>query len=144
MNEFKPKLIHVAFIQERGQTKTPLFLRQIEPFRFIWFQEDQTGGLNETPVWGGTWEEALSAAYKKWQKDYFKPLNCGFRYTLPERDEVGTNALFHQMVSSYSSMTGVYFDEELSSNCIVNNASVEAREFWNHLQKKDSGYKQLT
>ena len=135
MNQFKPKLIHVACIQVQNQGKKYLLLRQIEPFRYIWFLEDQPGVETETAIWGGTWEEALLAAYKTWWTDYFKTLNCGFRYTLPERDEVGTNALFHQMVSSYSSSSGVYFDEELGSNCIVQFASIEARNFWTRLQQ---------
>jgi hypothetical protein len=132
---FKPKLIHVARIHLQGKGRIYLFLRQIEPYRYIWFREEQAGTEAETPVWGGTAEEALIAAYKAWNHDYIHPLHCGFRYTLPERDEVGTNALFHQMVASYSSMSGIYFDEELGSNCIVQFASVEARNLWKRLQQ---------
>lgn len=135
MNTFKPKLIHIAKIAVQNQGPCLLLLRQIEPFRYIWFKENQPGVESETEIWGGTAEEAIREATKNWQLDEFQPVNCGFRYTLPERDEVGTNALFHQMASSYGSMNGVYFDDELSSNCIVQNASAEARLLWKRLQK---------
>lgn len=129
MSEFKPKLIHAAKIRLANRQIGILFLKQLEPFRFVWFQEEK-----ETEIWGGTCEEAMLAAYKKWRVEEFQPFNCGFRYTLPERDEVGSNALLHQMISSYNSMNGVYFDEELGSNCIVQNASSEARKLWKKLQ----------
>jgi hypothetical protein len=128
MDSFKPKLIHIARIQVQNQGCTYLFLRQLEPYRYVWFLEDTPGKETETPIWSGTAEEALLAAYKAWNLNEIRPVHCGFRYTLPERDEVGTNALFHQMVSSYSSMSGVYFDEEIGSNCIVQFASHEARD----------------
>lgn len=125
------KLIHAAKIQSKGL----LLLRQIEPYRFVWYREIEPPIEEETKVWGGSVEEAIAEGYKIWRQDGFQPLNCGFRYTLPERDEVGSNALFHQMISSYSSMNGVYFDEELGSNCIVQNASLDARKLWKRLQQ---------
>lgn len=135
MNQFKPKLIHVALIRVQNVGRIYLFLRQMEPYRYIWFREEQPGIETETGIWGGTAEEALLAAYRAWRLDDIRTLNCGFRYTLPERDEVGTNALFHQMAASYNSMTGVYFDEELGFNCTVQNASVEAKNLWQRLQQ---------
>lgn len=134
MDQIKPKLIHIARIQLQKQGTVYLFLRQIEPYRYIWFREDQPGIETETIVWGGTIPEALLAGYQAWKLDDIRTLRCGFRYTLPERDEVGINALFYQMAASYSSMSGVYFDEELGSNCIVQFASVEARDLWRRLQ----------
>lgn len=128
-----PKLIHVARIHIQNQGYLYLFLRQLDPYRYIWFRENSPGLESETSIWGGTVEEALLAAYKAWSLDQIQSLPCGFRYTLPERDEVGTNALFHQMVASYTSMTGVYFDNELSSNCIVHFAPSEARDLWKRL-----------
>jgi len=130
----KSKLIHVVRIQIKGKGAIYLFLRQVEPYRYVWFREDQPGLEIETTIWSGTVGDALIAAYKNWLTDDIYSLNCGFRYTLPERDEVGTNALFHQMVASYSSMSGVYFDEELGSNCMVQSASNEARNLWKRLQ----------
>lgn len=130
-----PKLIHVACIRLPQQGLKYLLLRQINPLHYTWFLEEAPGQEKETPTWGVTTEEALLAARKTWSQQEFRTLNCGFRYTLPERDEVGTNALFHQMVASYASMTGVYFDEELGCNCFVQNASLEARNFAKRLQQ---------
>lgn len=121
------KLIHVGLIQIQGKGRVLLFLRQITPQQYIWFQEEKPGVEIETPVQAETIEEALRLAVKAWKKDGYRNINCGFRYTLPERDEHGTNALFHQMAASYNSMNGIYFDEELGNNCIVHNASQEAR-----------------
>lgn len=121
------KIIHVAFIFPEKQKKETLFLRQTEDYRYIWCIRNVSGDWIETSVWAGTAAEAILAGRKFWKIKNFRVLNCGFRYTLPERDEIGTNALFYQMVSSYQSINGVYFDEDLGSNCIVQNASLEAR-----------------
>ena len=135
MDQWNPKLIHVASLRVQNKGALYLFLRQLEPYRYVWFREDQSQQETETSIWGGTPQEAILAAYQAWKFDDFRTLHCGFRYTLPERDEVGTNALFHQMVASYSSMSGIYFDEELGSNCIVQFASIEARDLWKRLLK---------
>lgn len=137
MNKFKSKLIHAARIYEKSLGPIYLFLRQIEPYRYVWFLEDQAGIEIETPIRETTTENAFLAAYQMWSYNNIYLLRCGFRYTLPERDEVGVNALFHQMVSSYSSSSGIYFDEELGSNCIVQFASSEARDLWKRLQRTD-------
>ena len=129
-----PPVIHAAKIWQQNVGCVYLFLRQIEPFRYIWFQEIEPGVEAETPVWGGTTEEAILAARIAWKFDDFSSIRCGFRYTLPERDEVGSSALFHQMVASYTSSSGVYFDEELGSNCIVHFASSEAKSLWKRLE----------
>lgn len=135
MTQPLPKLIHVACIRLPQQGFKYLFLRQIHSLHYTWFLEEASEQEKETPTWGVTIEEALLTARKIWSQQEFRTLNCGFRYTLPERDEVGTNALFHQMVTSYASMTGVYFDEELGCNCFVQNASLEARHFAKRLQQ---------
>lgn len=131
------KLIHVASIRPQKQGIVYLFLKQMDTYRYVWFREDEPGIETETSIWGGTAEEAIAAALKYWKIDLIETLNCGFRYTLPERDEVGHNALFHQMISSYSSSNGIYFDEELGANCTVNNASLEARLLWKRLQENN-------
>ncbi len=100
------------------------------PYRFVWFLRDK-----ETPIVGGNSEEAILLARKQWGEDNFRTLNCGFRYTLPERDEHGVNALYSQMVSSYASMNGIYFDPDLSCNCFVQSASNEARSLMKQLAK---------
>lgn len=126
--------IHAAsmFVQNEGIHY--VFLRKLESYRYIWFRETAFGVETETPIWGGSAEEAILSAYRTWKNEGIRFLHCGFRYTLPERDEVGTNALFHQMAASYSSSNGIYFDEEVSSNCIVQFASTEARDLWKRLQ----------
>lgn len=122
-------LIHVAFISTCKGRET-VYLRMVEPYRFVWFVGDA-----ETSIVGGNPEEAILLARKFWAKDHFRTLNCGFRYTLPERDEHGVNALYSQMVASYASMNGVYFDPDLGCNCFVQNASNEARALMKQLQK---------
>jgi hypothetical protein len=122
-------LIHIGFIQTHKGKET-LYLRMVAPYRFVWFLDEK-----ETSVVGGNSEEAILLARKFWAKDYFRTLHCGFRYTLPERDEHGVNALYSQMAASYASMNGIYFDPDLSCNCFVQSASNEARTLMKHLQK---------
>lgn len=129
MEAAKPlKLIHIASIQVNGRGKCYLFLREKDPQHFVWFD-----GKQETEVSGITVEEALRLARKRWKADEFRTVMCGFRYTLPERDEHGLNALFCQMKESYASPNGVYFDTELGHNCFVNFASQEARDLCKQL-----------
>lgn len=125
--QIEAKLIHIGKIESNQPVPQYLFLRQLGPYHYAWFQPDAQGNEQETPIWGPTTEEAIRLAYRYWKLDNFRTVNCGFRYTLPERDEHGMSALFYQMAASYTSMNGIYFDEEVSSNCIVHNASMEAR-----------------
>ena len=125
-------LIHVGKIGRRL-----LFLRKLTPQHFEWFFWDDQGSETATDIKSINAEEALRLASRTWKEDYFQAMNCGFRYTLPERDEHGNNALFYQMVASYSSPSGVYFDDELGGNCIVHNASLEARQLWNRLKSHE-------
>lgn len=131
----KSPLIHVALIQEFKSGKTLLFLRRLNEGHYAWFKDEGNGKESETPVWGPTIEEAIRLARLFWKEDAFRTIHCGFRYTLPERDEHGNNALFHQMIASYSSMNGIYFDDELGHNCVVHHASNEARSLWQQLQQ---------
>jgi hypothetical protein len=130
------KLIHIGRIQS---TEGPLylFLRQSASEHFIWFKETSSGNAEEeeTEIFGTTINQALSAARQYWRHASFRTVNCGFRYSLPERDEHGCNALFHQMAASYSSSNGVYFDEDLGHNCIIHFASQEAWTLWQDLKK---------
>lgn len=128
MSETSFKLIHVASMIQRDQGLCYLFLRKKEDYHYCWYMKSNESELeNETVVFASTIEEALRLARRTWKEDYFRTLNCGFRYTLPERDEHGMNALYYQMTASYNSMNGVYFDDELGHNCFVQNASIEAR-----------------
>lgn len=131
------KLIHIAYIIDSFGRKKRLLLRKKSDCLFIWFEEDGHHHERETEVSGVNIEKAIYAAKSKWKRDSFYTLNCGFRYTLPERDEHGINALFHQMIASYSSMNGSYYDEEIGNNCFVQNASIEARQLWQHLKSQD-------
>jgi hypothetical protein len=127
-------LIHAAFIQAPKGHSVSLFLRRLNPHTFTWFEQGIDGKESETVISAQTIEEALRLAALAWRSNYFRTLMCGFRYTLPERDEHGINALFYQMVASYSTSNGVYFDEEIGCNCYIQNASDEARKLWKSLQ----------
>lgn len=126
-------IMHIARMQSDGDIYY-LLLRKIDPHTYTWFRLRNSEEVI-TPISSSTIPQAIQLASKQWKEDGFRTVNCGFRYTLPERDEHGCNALFHQMVSSYNSMNGVYFDEELGHNCIVNFASSEGRDLWSKLKK---------
>ena len=131
------KLIHLGRILDNKGNPNYLFLRQKAHDLFTWHQEANANNLEiETAISGSTIEEALRLARKHWQFDSFRTVLCGFRYNLPERDEHGNNALFHQMAASYASSNGVYFDEDLGHNCLVNFASREAQDIWNKLKQE--------
>lgn len=120
------KLIHIAQIQKPQKGKRYLFLRKNESDSFVWFEENASGQEEELALSASTAEEAIRLARNAFKHHSFRTLLCGFRYNLPERDEHGINALFHQMASSISSPGGVYFEEELGHNCFVQNSSLEA------------------
>jgi hypothetical protein len=124
------KLIHAAAIYANGKW-CYLFLREDAKRHFTW-HEEQENGTNEitTPISAPSIEEAMHLASKHWKNNSFKTIHCGFRYTLPERDEHGINAFFYQMVASYSSGNGIYYDESIGNNCFVQNASEEALNLW--------------
>ena len=114
-------LIHIARHQA-GRDLIYLYLKKTGSETYQWFEGDTA-----TEVKGITPEEAMRLAKRHWKSDSFHFVNCGFRYTLPERDEHGGNALFHQMVASYGAFNGIYYDEELGHSCVVKNASDEAK-----------------
>ena len=132
--ENKPtrKIIHVGALGNGSY----LLLRKEGPHEFRWWI-DEGNVEKETPVSGTTVEQALRSAHMHWKNQSFRTLICGFRYTLPERDEHGMNALFHQMVASYSNPTGIYQDEELGHNCHVQFASDEAIRYWKQLKTQN-------
>lgn len=127
------KLIHAARIFTKGKWNY-LFLRKNGEGHFAWYEEIEPHKEVETPVAAKTIEEALRLAPKQWKNHSFNTLICGFRYTLPERDEHGINALFYQMAASYSSSNGIYYDEELGNNCFVQNTSEEALQLWQRMK----------
>lgn len=128
------QLIHIAFITPDEKGRKILYLRKKGPI-YSWNYVDSRGNEEESPVSTDTIEEAMREAAAYWKGSDFRTLQCGFRYNLPERDEHGINALFYQMISSYNSSNGVYFDEDLGHNCYVQNASLAARKIWEDLKK---------
>lgn len=128
------KLIHVASIFTPNGEHRYLLLRKKGTDHFIWYEEENLDHENETEVSAQTIEEAMRLAARHWKRYSFRTIVCGFRYTLPERDEHGLNALFHQMSASYNSMNGVYYDEELGNNCFVQSASNEALQLWQRMK----------
>lgn len=126
-------LIHIATIRVSGGGKQTLYLRK-QDTRYVWLLLGGEGQESESTVAADSAEEAIRLAWRHWENDGFQPLRCGYRFTLPERDEIGVNALFHQMVASYSTMNGIYLDEELGHQCIVHDASAEALQVWASLR----------
>jgi len=115
--------------------KQYLFLKKNDSSGFQWFkttptfdQEEATSCVAETP------SLAIQAANKLWKEDFFRLLHCGFRYSLPERDEVGCNAFYWEMAKSYASFNGQYFDDDVGHLCYVDFASQEALAIWRKLQ----------
>lgn len=128
------KLIHLGqYLLPKGG-KRLLFLRQKDPSFYAWYEQQSDGSERETEAGGSNIEEALRQAHKRFKPFSFRTIICGFRYSLPERDEHGINALFHQMVASYRSFNKVYFDQEVGHNCYVQNASEEALALWHRLE----------
>lgn len=130
------KLIHLAQVILPSKGPRLLLLRKEDSVRYTWFEENPKGEEKATSISAPTAEEAIRQGYLNWKDHVFRTINCGFRYTLPERDEHGNNALFHQMIASYASMNGVYFDEDVGHNCFVNFASDEAKKIWKELQNQ--------
>lgn len=131
------KLIHVGTIREKNEGKRTLFLRECAPKEYLWFAETVDGTEEPTGLVSETIEDSLRIAHKHWRHSQFQGLRCGFRYTLPERDEHGMNALFFQMAASLSAFNGIYFDQELGHNCFVQNASQDAVDLWHKLRKEN-------
>jgi hypothetical protein len=128
------KIIHVGRIMSSRKGVSYLLLRQTSPYHFAWMYWTIHRSEEPTGIEASSLEKALQAARRHWKREGFRTVICGFRYTLPERDEHGNNALFHHMVASYSSQNGIYFDEELGRNCIVNFASQEAQDLWRQVR----------
>lgn len=131
------KLIHIATIREKKEGKKMLLLRETAPKEYRWYIECPHSVEKPTEIVTETIEDSLRIAHKHWRHSGFEPMRCGFRYTLPERDEHGMNALFFQMAASLSAMNGVYFDQDLGHNCFVQNASQEAINLWHKLQMEN-------
>lgn len=135
MNENnKESLVHVGKYLPYRKGPRYLYLRKRSLQHYVWYEKEGDQEV-ETEVDAPSIEEAMQLAHKTWKNNAFRTVICGFRYTLPERDEHGMNALFHQMAASYSTPNGVYFDEELGHNCFVQSASREALDIWNKIRE---------
>ena len=114
-------LIHIGRIVTKENPCTYLFLRKVGDKKYEWFKEEASTGVSAETI-----EEAMRLAHLAFREQSFRTVICGFRYTLPERDEHGLNALFHHLAASHSTLDGRYFDEELGHMCFVDNPSAEA------------------
>lgn len=114
-------LVHVANVGSET-----LFLRKSAEGQFQWMNQ-------ENPV-SGEFDSLEKALEYAWRQEGFTPMACGYKFTLPERDEHGTPALFEEMAKSLNSMTGIYFDEREGHNCIVNQIPSNTRRFFEHLK----------
>ena len=112
-----------------------LLLRKVHDNHYAWFLEDREKE-EQTEISAPNIEEAIRLAKKNWKHNFFKLIPSGFRFTLPERDEHGNNALFYQAVRSLNSMNGIYFDEELGCNCIVHQIPLRIRELYTKFKSK--------
>lgn len=126
----KSNLIHLGKIRIKGK-ETILVLKEIGELQYCWFDYS-----NEKPleIVAPSPSDAIRQARQLWADRGFRTVNCGFRYTLPERDEHGMNALFCEMAASQNSPNGVYFDDQRGYNCFVQNASREAIAFWKRIK----------
>jgi hypothetical protein len=131
-----PNLIHVACFDGESGKQEWLFMRRLEPKKYAWFWEKESGEA-PTGIEASDTEEALRLARREWKEKAFTPLACGYRFTLPERDEHGNNALFYQMVKSLASPSGVYFDDEYGYNAIVHQIPLKAKEVYEKLKQEN-------
>ncbi len=125
-------LIHVA-----KTDKNYFFLRQRTPILYEWVKTDNESNEEGTEVFGLNIEEAVRKANRAFKHLGFKSLDCGYLYTLPERDEHGINAYFFQMKESYRASNGVYFDKISGNNCLVQSASLQALNLMQQLKQQN-------
>ena len=114
------KLIHVA-----QSDKGWMFLQETSPGHYQWFQGDEPTEIQAPSI-----QEAIRLGWKAFASQNFEPLLCGYKYTLPERDEHGAPTLFSDMVQSLNTPTGQYFDPASGHNYIVQNIPTRARELY--------------
>jgi hypothetical protein len=97
------KIIHLAYSHNQL-----IKLIENENKQFIWENISEPFPTLESAMkWG--WKNI----------EGFIPLNCGYKFVLPERDEHGKEAFFIDAVRSLNSMNGIFFDETLGHNVIV-------------------------
>ena len=119
-------ILHIARIQPKNRDIVYLFLCKNGEKGFRWFLKNQV----ETPIATQSLEEAITLASKHWKEMHFRTVFCGTLFSLLYRDSVGKNALFWQMVLSYESPNGQYFDPKMGCKAFVDFASDEALSIW--------------
>lgn len=120
-------LISLATINKNRGEKPFYFLRKINPKLFRWFFQDQETSLEAIDL-----DEAFRLAYREWPD--LQVIGCGYLFTLPERDEHGTPALFSEMVKSLESSNGIFFEEERGHNCIVHQIPLTTQKIYKDLK----------
>lgn len=118
------ELIHFATLAD--PKKLLLLFKEGEVFSWKLLEGDQE---TETPYRADSLEKALQMVQKPYQEQGISLLTSGYLFTLPERDEHGTPALFSEMKASLASMNGVFFDSRRGHLCIVHQIPSKAREF---------------
>lgn len=131
-------LIHVGKRQDREGNSEYLLLRQVDERQYAWFV-DLKGDERPCKLQASSIGEALRLAYSLWKEEAFHPIHCGFRYYMEPRDEHGNNALFCEMIASYSSNSASrdYFDKRCGQRCYVDFASEEALSLWQQLRDEE-------
>lgn len=102
-------------------------------FRWHLFEED-SNKFYPTDCLGENIGLACHFARMKWARYGFRTLRCGTLLTLPERDEVGSPALFHEMIQSLSISSGVVFDPGRGYSFRVDQISEEAIQFYKRIK----------
>jgi hypothetical protein len=140
------KLIHIGKIHGHNEHIEYLYLRKSGPSSFEWYadgwEKEEATGIKST-----TLSEAFARASDEWRDSAFSLIHCGYRYDLQERDDIGVEALFYQMVESYHSSglidamwCGKYNDVEAGHECFVDKASEEALELMRKLEREGRLY----
>lgn len=122
------KLIHLAE-SDLGR----LYLQETSEGRYQWF----LGGA-PTGVEASSTEEAFRLATRRYAQNHFEPLQAGYKFTLPERDEHGAPALFIDMVRSLETPSGQYFDPASGHNYIVHQIPTRSRELYKNMYLQKS------
>lgn len=89
-------------------------LREETPGNFQWFLHGKAVGVNCSSL-----KDSLKSGFKSFKNDQFRPLHCGTKFSLPERDEHGEPAIFSELVRSLASSNGQYYDPLYGQNFIV-------------------------
>jgi len=115
----------ISIAESRGAPL--LFLRKTDPSIYKWscFQQDKE---TNTDLEAYSLDEALRIL-----PETYSIIGCGYLFTLPERDEHGTPALFSQMAKSLASSNGIYFDEDYGHNCVVHQIPLNTRRLYESL-----------